>query len=148
MVTTVCILILVYLLKGKDIDALVKKLKNVDWHARANRIYSSLQRYSIKYGRKAAKPLVESYHVLSAKETSTKDKAIIYAALIYTLSPRSLISSAKFGLLGLLDEGAAILLVYEKVQERMTPEIESRVNATLNDWFGVEYEKVEPEEVK
>ena len=42
-----------------------------------------------------------------------------------------------------MDEGAAMLFVYKRIKSRITPEINVRVEDTLNDWFGVEYEMVE-----
>lgn len=45
-----------------------------------------------------------------------------------------------FKVLGILDEGAAVLYVYKKVKERITPDIDMKVEDTLNEWFGAEYE--------
>ena len=56
----------------------------------------------------------------------------IYAAIFYTISPVSLIPSSVYKLLGVLDEGAAILYVYKKVKERITPEIELKVESSMN----------------
>ena len=60
-------------------------------------------------------------------------------AIIYTLSPMSIIPAYLYKILGILDEGAAILYVINKVQDKMTPEIEHRVKFTLDSWFGREY---------
>ena len=38
-----------------------------------------------------------------------------------------------FSPMGVLDEGAAMLYVYKKVRERITPKIDAKVNATLDD---------------
>lgn len=35
------------------------------------------------------------------------------------------------------------LYVYKKIKNRITPEINAKVEDTLNEWFGVEYEMVE-----
>lgn len=64
-------------------------------------------------------------------------------ALIYTVSPVSLIPSVVYKLLGILDEGVAILYVYNKIKGKITPEINAKVEDTLNEWFGVEYEMIE-----
>ena len=61
----------------------------------------------------------------------------------YHISPVSLIPSSVYKLLGVLDEGAAILYVYKKVKERITPEIELNVESILDEWFGTKYELVE-----
>ena len=72
--------------------------------------------------------------------TPILDKALVYAAIIYTISQVSLIPSAVYKLLGVLDEGAAMLYVYKKIKDKITPEINTKVEDTLNEWFGVEYE--------
>lgn len=68
------------------------------------------------------------------------DKVLIYAAIIYTISPVSLIPSAVYKLLGILDEGAAVLFVYNKIKSKISPDIELKLNQTLDEWFDCEYE--------
>ena len=91
----------------------------------------------------AAKPLLQFYYVMTDEGTSTLDRILVYACIIYTISPVSLVPSAVFKVLGILDEGAAMMYVYKKVKERITPDIDYKVEQTLNEWFGVEYELVE-----
>ena len=51
-----------------------------------------------------------------------------------------LIPKSVYKLLGILDDGAAILFVYKKIKDKITPEIMMKVEDTLNEWFGAEYE--------
>lgn len=44
---------------------------------------------------------------------------------------------------GILDDGVAMLFVYKKIKDKITLEINAKVEDTLNEWFGVEYELVE-----
>lgn len=67
---------------------------------------------------------------------------LIYAALIYTVSPVSLIPSSVYKLLGVLDEGAAVAYVYKKVKDNITPEIHRKVEDVLTEWFGLDCERV------
>ncbi|MGM9804368.1 MAG: YkvA family protein [Muribaculaceae bacterium] len=143
MTTILCITILAYCILGKDIKALMEKLGDVDWKCKADEVMKWLRPYAIKAGRVAAKPLLQFYYVMTDENTSTLDRILVYAAIIYTISPVSLIPSAIYKVLGLLDEGAAMLYVYKKVKERITPEINFKVEDTLNQWFGVEYELIE-----
>lgn len=76
------------------------------------------------------------------EKTSTLDRILIYAAIIYTISPVSLIPSAVFKFIGVLDEGAAVLYVYKKIKGKITPEINAQVDETLDQWFGTRYEMV------
>lgn len=143
MLTVVCIMILAYCIMGKDIRSSLERVKDVDWREKAEALRDKLKPYSLKVGRIAAKPLLQFYYVMTDEQTSTLDRALIYAAIFYTISPISLIPSAVYKLLGVLDEGAAVIYVYRKIKDKITPEIDARVNRTLDDWFGVEYEIVQ-----
>lgn len=143
MLTVVCIMILAYCIMGKDIRSSLERVKDVDWREKAEALRDKLKPYSLKVGRIATKPLLQFYYVMTDEQTSTLDRALIYAAIFYTISPISLIPSAVYKLLGVLDEGAAVIYVYRKIKDKITPEIDARVNRTLDDWFGVEYEIVQ-----
>lgn len=140
MMTIIGITILAYLIMGKNIDSLLEKVKEVDWKEKGNDLYEKLKPYAKKVGRTAAKPLLQFYFVLSDDKTTTLDRVLIYTAIIYTVSPVSLIPSAVYKLLGILDEGAAMLFVYNKIKSSITADIEMKVNQTLDEWFGCEYE--------
>lgn len=127
---------------GKDIKRLLARVKNVDWRDKINRIYIKLQPYALKVGRVAARPLLQFYYVMKDEKTSTLDRILIYAAIIYTISPVSFIPSAVFKFIGVLDEGAAMLYVYKKIKSKITPEINAQVDETLDQWFGTRYEMV------
>ena len=139
MILTICLLILVYSILGKDVKSLVEKLKNVDWKGYCDKAWTAIKEYAKKGGRLACDPLLKLWFVLDDPRTSTWDKALIYAAIFYTISPRSLIPAAAYRFLGVLDESAAILFVIKKVQHRITPAIENKVKDTLERWFGPEY---------
>ena len=142
MFTIICITILAYMIMGKDIKRLLARVKNVDWRDKINHVYIKLQPYALKAGRVAARPLLQFYYVMKDEKTSTLDRVLIYAAIIYTISPVSLIPSAVFKFIGVLDEGAAVLYVYKKIKSRITPEINAQVDETLDQWFGTRYEMV------
>lgn len=136
MTTIVCLTILVYCIMGKDIRSLLEKVKDVDWKGKGEELMEKIKPYAQTVGRTAAKPLLQFYYVMVYESTPTLDKVLIYAAIFYTISPVSLIPSSVYKLLGVLDEGAAILYVYKKVKERITPEIELKVESILDEWFG------------
>jgi uncharacterized membrane protein YkvA (DUF1232 family) len=77
------------------------------------------------------------------EHTSTLERVIIYAAIIYTILPMDLLPSVIYKFLGILDDGVTMLFVYKKIKDKITPEINVKVEDTLNKWFGVEYELVE-----
>lgn len=135
-ITIICITILAYVISGKDINGLLDKLKNVDWKAKSSEIFSKIGMYAKKAGRVATKPLLQLYYVLTLGDTSTLEKALIVGAILYTVMPFSLIPVKAHRILGLLDEGLAVLYVVKKVQNKITPEINAKVEDTLNLWFG------------
>lgn len=144
MTTVICLLILAYCMMGKDIRALLDKVKDVDWRGNAAELMDKLRPYALKAGRVASRPLLQFYYVMADEKTSTQDKVLIYAAIAYTVSPVSLIPASVYKLLGVMDEGAAVLFVYKKVKGLITPEINAKADATLDEWFGAE--EVKPAE--
>lgn len=138
MLTIICITILAYLIMGKDIRSLLERIKDVNWSEKSKELMDKLRPYAKKAGRITARPLLQFYYVMTDENTSTTDKAMVYAAIIYTISPVSLIPSAVYKLLGVLDEGAAMIFVYRKIRDKITPEINAKVDAMLDEWFGIE----------
>ena len=143
MLITISLLILAYLIMGKDISGLLEKVKNVDWRGKIKALMDKLRPWALKAGRVATRPLLQFYYVMADEKTSTLDRVLIYAAIIYTILPMDLIPAAVYKFMGILDDGVAMLYVYKKIKNKITPEINARVEDTLNDWFGVEYELVE-----
>lgn len=143
MLITISLLVLVYMIMGKDISSLLERVKNVDWRVKINALMDKLRPWALKAGRAATKPLLQFYYVMDDEQTSTLDRVLIYAAIVYTILPMDLLPSVIYKFLGVLDDGVAMLFVYKKIKNKMTPEINAKVEDTLNEWFGVEYELVE-----
>ena len=133
------------LIMGKDIKNLLEEAKSIDWRQKTSSLIDSIRPYALKAGRVVARPLLQFYYVLDDDKTSTLDRVLIYAAIVYTISPVSLLPKAVYKLIGVLDEGAALMYVYKKVKDNITPAINAKVDHTLNDWFGVEYEMIKEE---
>ena len=143
MLITISLLILAYLIMGKDISGLLEKVKNVDWRGKINALMDKLRPWALKAGRVATRPLLQFYYVMDDENTSTLDRVLIYAAIVYTILPMDFLPSVIYKFLGILDDGVAMLFVYRKIKDKITPEINAKVEDTLNEWFGVEYELVE-----
>jgi len=137
-ITIICITILAYVIAGKDIDKQLEKLKGVDWQAKSADVFGKIGSFAKKAGRVATKPLLQLYYVLTMGDTTTLEKALIVGAILYTIMPFTLISFKAHRILGMLDEGLAVLYVIKKVQHKITPEINQKVDETLNEWFGKE----------
>lgn len=143
MLITISLLILAYLIMGKDIKPLLERVKNIDWRGKINALMDKLRPWALKAGRVATRPLLQFYYVMDDENTSTLDRVLIYAAIVYTILPMDFIPSVIYKFLGILDDGGAMLFVYKKIKDKITPEINAKVEDTLNEWFGVEYELVE-----
>lgn len=139
MFTIVCFTILAYLILGKDINEQLEKLSGTNWERKFVTLKSKIKVWANRAGRVAAKPMLQFYYVLTDSQTSTSEKAMLYAAILYTVLPVSALPQRIFKLLGILDEGAAIIYVYKKVSEKITPEINAKADATIQEWFGYEY---------
>lgn len=142
MFITVSLLILAYLIMGKDISGLLEKVKNINWRNKIIALMDKLRPWALKTGRTASRPVLQFYYVMEDDNTSTLDRILIYAAIIYTILPMDLIPSRVYKFMGILDDGAAMLYVYKKIKDKITPEIDAKVKDTLDDWFGVEYEVI------
>ena len=143
MLVTISLLILAYLIMGKDISGLLEKVKDIDWRGKINALIDKIRPWALKAGRVATRPLLQFYYVMDDDNTSTLDRVLIYAAIFYTILPMDLIPSVIYKFLGILDDGLVMLFVYNKIKDKITPEINYKVEDTLNEWFGVEYELVE-----
>lgn len=109
----------------------------------AEQLWQYIKVYATKAGREATRVVLELYYVVKSPNTPALDKTIIIAALGYQLLPNDLMSKDKYGWLGLLDNGAALVLAYNRVKTRVTPQIETQVDAILNQWFGYEQPQIE-----
>ncbi len=143
MLITLSILALVYVIMGKDVKPIIAKLKRIDLKAKINALVDKLRPWALKVGRVAARPMLQFYYVMDDERTSMLDKVLIYGAIVYTIMPMDLLPRSVFKLLGMLDDGLAVMFVYKRIKSRITPDIRSRVEERLDEWFGVEYEIVQ-----
>ena len=104
---------------------------------------SRLGDYARRVGRVAARPALLLYYVMRDPATPRSDKLLILAALSYLVLPIDLIPS-RIPLLGWLDEGISIAVVYKKVSKHITPELEAKVDALLNQWFDPQQPQTAP----
>ena len=138
MLITISLLILAYLIMGEDIKPLLERVKNVDWNGKINALMDKLRPWALKAGRTATRPMLQFYYVMEDEKTSTLDRVLVYAAIVYVIMPIDFVPSSVYKFLGVLDDGVAMLYVYKKIKEKITPEINAKVKETLDEWFGVE----------
>ncbi len=142
---TICLLILIYSMLKKPVASLVAKIKDTDWKRPVKNAWNKIADYSKRAGREATRIVLRFYYALTDGDLSPKDKALVYAGIIYIVVPHDLLPKKTLGLLGLVDDAAVIGWVWKKVSGCMTPAVEQKVNDTLNDWFGYDVKVSKPE---
>mgnify|MGYP000316232450 CR=1 FL=1 len=75
--------------------------------------------------------------------TPRKDKLAIFASLL--VLPIDVLDAKRLPIIGWLDEIVSVAVMIQKMAKYITPEIQRKVNATLDKWFPeyVQYEIVE-----
>ena len=94
--------------------------------------------YSKKGGRVASRPVLKFYYAMAEGDLSTVEKALVYAGIIYIAVPADLLPRKILGWLGVLDDVGVAAWIYKKIGSSITPDIEQKVEETLNSWFGPE----------
>jgi len=118
---------------------LVDRLQKTDWKGESQKLFDFLKRYATRAGRFAAKPLLQFYYVMTDENVTLRDKALIYGSLLYILVPGDIIPRKVFNMLGIVDDLGAVMIVYTRIQKKITPAINFKVEETLDEWFGTKY---------
>lgn len=119
---------------------LVERLQKTDWKGESAKLQGFLRKYAIRAGRIAAKPLLQFYYVMTDENVTARDKALIYGSLLYILVPGDIIPRRVFNMLGIVDDIGAVMIVYTRIKNKITPAINFKVEETLDEWFGAKYE--------
>ncbi len=114
----------------------------------ADKIWGYIKMFAVKGGREATRTMLELFYVLKSPSTNTLDKALIVAALGYQLLPEDALPRDRYGILGFLDNGVTLAFAYSRVKSSVTPEIESHVEAVLDQWFGPAQQKLSGDNVE
>ena len=136
MITLLVLTILAYSILGKPVGWITKKLKDVDWKALAQDVWSRIIASSGKIGRSACRNVLLFYYTLTDGSLSTLEKALLYAGILYIVVPGDLLPRKILGLLGVMDDVAVAAWIYDKVKKNITPAIELKADMTLDKWFG------------
>lgn len=121
---------------------LVEQLQKTDWKGESQKVLSFLRKYALRAGRIAAKPLLQFYYVMTDENVTARDKALIYGSLLYILVPGDIIPRRVFNMLGIMDDIGAVMIVYTRIKNKITPAINFKVEETLDEWFGTKFDVV------
>lgn len=107
-------------------------------------LWDRIREYAYKVGRVAVRPVLLLYFVLRSEETPWKDKLTIFGALAYLVFPVDLLDAKRLPIIGWLDEITSLAVAIQRMSKYITPKMEARADATLDQWLPVyaEFEEV------
>lgn len=98
-------------------------------------LWDRISVWARKAGRIGTRPVLILFYVMKSKETPRKDKMLILSAISYLVFPIDILNAKRLPIIGWFDEIVSVSVAYRKVCRHITPEIESRVDAILDEWF-------------
>ena len=111
-------------------------LKKMDGKQPAQNVWRYVVAFSRKAGRAGARIVLKFYYTLQYGDLSASEKAMVYAGIVYLVVPHDLLPRKFLGLFGMLDDVGVAAWIFKRINKHITPEIERRVDATLDKWFG------------
>lgn len=98
-------------------------------------LWNKVKKVAKKAGLKVIYLVLLLFYTLQSETVSLADKAKIYGALGYFIMPVDLIPDT-IPVVGYTDDLAALVACVMAISANITPEIEEKAKAKLNDWFG------------
>lgn len=100
----------------------------------ANDFVDKVARIAKRAGAKMVYAALVLYYTLQSDKVSKADKALIFGALGYMISPLDVIPDA-IPIAGLTDDLAVLIYVLRKVWINVDPEIQAKAKTRLTKWF-------------
>ena len=110
-----------------------------------NALWAGIQKWALKMGRSATRPVLIMWYVMKSKNTPRKAKWTIFVSLAYLILPIDFLDSKRLPIIGWLDEIVSFAVIIKEMAKYITPEIELKTEIQLDKWFPeyVEYEMIE-----
>lgn len=99
-------------------------------------VWQNIRENASRVGIGTTRIFLELYFVLKSPDTPFWDKTIIVSALSYQFLPKQILIKEKHGVLGYTDNVVTLMLAYNRVKKRVTPQIAVQVDRVLTQWFG------------
>ncbi len=112
-----------------------KDVEKYQEHYSEEGLWDKIRNVAKKAGKKVIEYALYLYYVLQDGNVSVKDKAIIIGALGYFILPIDLIPDVLVGV-GYTDDLAGLVFAFNKIKESITPEVEAKVQAKMQEFFG------------
>lgn len=116
----------------------IDKIKEFRKYFTPDKFWEKLKKYTKIIGQETVYYALVLYYLMISKETSWLTKAYITGALGYLIFPFDFIPDA-VPIIGYSDDFAAIMMVFNQVNDSITPEIEQKAREKLEEWYGNEF---------
>jgi len=133
---TICLLILIFSILKRPVGKLTAMIRDVDWKQLAHGVWSKIIAYSKRVGRAGSRIVLKFYYTMQEGDLTTTQKAMVYAGIIYLVVPHDLLPRKLLGWFGVLDDVGVAAWILERIGKSITPQIECKVEETLDNWFG------------
>ena len=124
-------------MKAKEIEDIsfeeVFEVEKYGTYYSENKFWKKVQRVSKKVGATVMHPVLQLYYLLHDPHVSLQHKAYIIGALGYFILPIDLIPESILSVIGFTDDIAVMGFVLKLLKESITPEINTKVNAKIQE---------------
>lgn len=122
-------------MENKNVNLNENDLEKYQENYSEPKLWDKLKKYALKLGENTTYYILILYYVLQSPDVSGSNKALIIGALGYFILPIDLIPDV-IPVLGFTDDVAALTLAYNAIKASVTPEIEAKAKAKLEEWFN------------
>ena len=122
---------------NNPITEVARFFKNIDYDkiiSNAGLGLDYIKKQTVKGSKETTRMMLELYFVMMDEKTSKAKKIMIGAALAYQFLPNDFLPKEDYGILGYLDNAAALYYAYKRTKKSVTPEIARKVDETLANW--------------
>lgn len=102
----------------------------------AQGVWSQVVAYGKKAGRAGARIVLLFFYTMQYGDLSMTDRALVYAGLVYIVVPHDLLPRKILKIFGVMDDIGVAAWIFKLISRSITPEIERKVEQTLDRWFG------------
>lgn len=106
-------------------------------------LWERISDFARKAGRATTRPVLLLYYVMISKNTSWKDRMLIFSTISYIIFPIDILDAKRLPIIGWFDEIASLSVTIQKMRKNITPEIEAKVDDILDKWFPEYTEYIE-----
>lgn len=133
---TICLLILIFSILKRPVGRLTALVRDVDWKHLAQGVWNRIVAYSKRVGRAGSRIVLKFYYTMLEGDLTATQKAMVFAGIVYLVVPHDLLPRKVLGWFGVLDDVGVAAWILERVGKSITPQIECKVEETLDNWFG------------